>query len=339
MATVQQIGDDTYKPGGLIGVASTGPASTGYTPSTAKATQATATGYDPKATTVTPNQTVQGQVAGIIEADSPLMQQARRRADEASNARGMLNSSIGIGAAHGAVLDAAMPIATQDASTHFQANQKTVDAQNAALNFGAAAQNQASLANAQLGTDVSKTNAAAGNEASARSAEASNQSSLAKFDADTRMQLAQKDINTRLELASLDRNTQLQIKQLDIGSQQYLAQMENQYRQLLQSNQNLSAMYQQTVNAIANISIQPGLARATKDAAIATQLNTLREALAATSDVASRNAQAVSSLNLGQYFDAAIPSSEAGIANTTYSTPVPYQTSPNYGGGVYNYGQ
>lgn len=338
MATVQQIGDDTYKPGGLIGVASTGPATTGYTPSTAKATQATSTGYDPVATTVTPNQTVQGQVKSVIDDDSPLMQQARRRADEASNARGMLNSSIGIGAAQGAVLDAALPIAQQDASTYFQANQKTVDAQNAAKNFEAAARNQASLANAQLGTDVSKTNAAAGNEASARSAEASNQSALAGFDATTRLQLAQKDINARLEMSSLDRAMQLQIKQLDIGAQQTLTQMENQYRQLLQSNQNLSAMYQQTVNAIANISIQPGLARETKDAAIATQLNTLREALAATSDVASRNAAAVSSLNLGQYFDANMPETPAGIANTTYNTPVPYQTSPNYGGGVYNYG-
>lgn len=325
MATVQQIGEDTYKPGGLIGVASAGPSVTGYNPATATTTQAKATGYAPKATTVTPNQTVQGQVSDIIDADSPLMQQARRRADEASNARGMLNSSLGIGAAHGAVLDAAMPIATQDASTYFQANQKTVDAQNAALNFGAAAENQASLANAQLGTDVSKTNAGMLSEAAARSSDAANQSSLAKFDADTRLQLAQKDINARMDLASIDRATQLQIKQMDLATQTNLAQMENQYRQLLQANQNLSSMYQQTVAAIGNISIQPNLTKEAKDAAIATQLNSLREALAATADISNRTNQAVTSLNLGQYFDT---SPNTGATGTPYSQQAP-NVNPN----------
>lgn len=303
MATTPQIGDPNYKPGGLIGVPTSGPETTGYNPAQATATKAESVGYDPKATTVDKNQTVQGQVEGIVDKNSPLMQQAERRALEQMNGRGLLNSSLAIGAGQSAVYDAALPIAQQDANTYFTANQKTVDAQNAALNFGAAAKNQASLADAQLGTDVSKANAGMVNEAAARSSDAANQASLAKLDVDTKKYLSQQDIDARLQMSALDRNTQLQIKQMDLASQQNLAQMENQYRQLLQANQNLSSMYQQTVNAIANISIQPNLSKEAKDAAIQTQLNSLREALAATSDISNRTNQAVTSLNLGQYFD------------------------------------
>lgn len=325
MATTPQIGDPNYKPGGLISVPSSGPQTTGYNPATATASQAKSTGYDPKATTVQSNDTVQGQIKGLIDLDSPLMQQAQRRAMESANARGQLNSSLAIGAAQGALYDAALPIATSDANTYFTANQKTVDATNAARNFGAAAENQASLATAQLGTDVSKTNAGLINEASARSSDAANQASLAQLDVNTRKQLAQQDVDTRLQLASLDRNTQIQMKQMDIATQTNLAQMENQYRQLIQANQNLSSMFQQTVAAMGNISMQPNLSKEAKDAAIATQLNSLREALAATADVANRTNQAVTGLNLGKYFDTTPDTPSTG---TPYSQQQP-SVSPN----------
>lgn len=66
---------------------------------------------------VQPNQTVQNQLQQIIANDSPLMQQARARALQQANERGLLNSSMAVTAGQSAVLDAAMPIAQQDAST------------------------------------------------------------------------------------------------------------------------------------------------------------------------------------------------------------------------------
>jgi hypothetical protein len=50
------------------------------------------------------NQTVQNQLKGIIEANSPLMQQARTNALQAMNQRGLVNSSMAIGAGQDAVI-------------------------------------------------------------------------------------------------------------------------------------------------------------------------------------------------------------------------------------------
>lgn len=78
---------------------------------------------------VQPNETVRSQLQQIIADDSPLMQQARTRALQTANSRGLLNSSMAMTAADSAMYDAAMPIATQDASTfarsgEFNANTK-----------------------------------------------------------------------------------------------------------------------------------------------------------------------------------------------------------------------
>ena len=79
---------------------------------------------------VAKNQTVQSQLEQIIAADSPLMQQARMRALQAANARGLLNSSMAVSAGESALYDAAMPIAQQDASTYADAGRFNADAQN-----------------------------------------------------------------------------------------------------------------------------------------------------------------------------------------------------------------
>ena len=72
--------------------------------------------------TVGVNETVQGQLKGILEdKNSPLMQQAQTMGNSYSNKRGMLNSSIGASAAEGAMINAATPIAQQDASTYYDA--------------------------------------------------------------------------------------------------------------------------------------------------------------------------------------------------------------------------
>lgn len=72
---------------------------------------------------VQPNEAVRSQLQQIIADDSPLMQQARTRALQTANSRGLLNSSMAMTAADSAMYDAAMPIATQDASTYARAGE------------------------------------------------------------------------------------------------------------------------------------------------------------------------------------------------------------------------
>lgn len=100
------------------------------------ASQATTTNWN-----VNPNQTVQGQVKGIIDADSPLMQQASTKAMQQTNARGLLNTSLGVQAGQAALYDAAMPMAQQDAGTYADAARTNAGEANTTSRFNADARN------------------------------------------------------------------------------------------------------------------------------------------------------------------------------------------------------
>ena len=96
---------------------------------------------------VQPGETVQYQLAQILDSNSPLMQRARTQGLQFANRRGLLNSSIGAEAAQAAMLDQALPIAQQDARTFAEAAAQTTDLEG-----------RAGLQDAALGTDVSKFN-------------------------------------------------------------------------------------------------------------------------------------------------------------------------------------
>lgn len=62
--------------------------------------------------------TVAGQLDALLQSGSPLMQRAANFADVQSQRKGLLGSSMAAGAAQGAMMDRALPIAQQDASTY-----------------------------------------------------------------------------------------------------------------------------------------------------------------------------------------------------------------------------
>jgi hypothetical protein len=63
-------------------------------------------------------ETVSGQLNKLLAEDSPYVQSARNKALEQGNSRGLLSSSLTAGAGERAAIDAAAPIAAQDASTY-----------------------------------------------------------------------------------------------------------------------------------------------------------------------------------------------------------------------------
>ena len=63
--------------------------------------------------------TVQGQLGGLLEQENPLMQRAYYKGLDYANSRGLVDSSMGSEAAQAAMMDAALPIAQQDASTYY----------------------------------------------------------------------------------------------------------------------------------------------------------------------------------------------------------------------------
>jgi hypothetical protein len=58
---------------------------------------------------------VENRLDGILASDSPLMTRAATQGMQFANSRGLLNSTMAAGAAQGAMIDRAMPIAQQDA--------------------------------------------------------------------------------------------------------------------------------------------------------------------------------------------------------------------------------
>ena len=75
---------------------------------------------------------VAGRVNSITSQDGPLMQLAATRAKQSANALGMRNSSLAVGAGQKAVLDAATPLASADASLYQQQGLANQSAQNTA---------------------------------------------------------------------------------------------------------------------------------------------------------------------------------------------------------------
>lgn len=66
--------------------------------------------------TLTSNELTSNDLTGLLDSNSPYIQQARQQATNAANSRGSLNSSIAAGNAQGAAIQAGLPIAQADAT-------------------------------------------------------------------------------------------------------------------------------------------------------------------------------------------------------------------------------
>lgn len=334
---------------------------TGYTPTNAEAKTATSKGYDANSFQVTPEQTVEGRLGGIIAADSPLMQQARTRALQYANSRGLINSSLAAGEAQARMVDAAMPIAQQDAGAFNQAMTNTVNAKNTASQFGANASNTAELTNAQLGTNVNLANQNAQNAAAGFKATADNNASLTNAQLGTNVNLANQNavntanqfganafnsaaltnaqLGTNVNLANMDAQTKVAIANLDSQTKSELAAIDGNYKQLLQTNQDAASAFNQVTQNLAAISQNASLSPEAKDAARTQQLNMLNELLRQQSHVASTPTGSIGGLNLGGYFGAGDYGGTGGTespgtgSNGVGSTPPPAGTGGTGSGG------
>jgi len=111
-----------------------------------------ATGGGPGAVTrsVTDNELTSSNLTKLLQGDSPYIKQAMDRSLQTMGERGLVNSSLAAGAGTAAAIDAALPIASADASAYGTAARDNQSAQN---NFNLAdkqAANQAAIASMQL---------------------------------------------------------------------------------------------------------------------------------------------------------------------------------------------
>lgn len=87
---------------------------------------------------VQPEDTVAWQMDNLLDKGSRYITSARQRGVEQAASRGLLNSSLAAGSAERAAIEAALPIAQQDASTYFS---QGINNQNLANQFSLARQN------------------------------------------------------------------------------------------------------------------------------------------------------------------------------------------------------
>lgn len=256
--------------GGLVNSALT-PAATASTPSDVatpaaptaatgggSVAQGTATGYDAaqaKGTewNVDSNQTVAGQLAKVTKDDSPVLQQARTSGLQTAASRGLVNSSIGVGAAEGAVLDRALQIATPDASTYANAGKYNADvannmalanqgATNTAQQFTAGSKNQQTLANQS-----------ATNQQLQQDTQNKQQASLAGYDAAVKAALTNYDGALKVSMQNADAQTKVQLQSIDSQTRIGLGNIEANYKTLMQANQGATDLYSTTIQQITAI--------------------------------------------------------------------------------------
>lgn len=82
---------------------------------------------------VNPNELSSNQLNNILDENGAYIQRARDRGTATANSRGLLNSSMAAGAAQGAAIDAAMPLAMQQAGAYTNVGDRNMDAENTYL--------------------------------------------------------------------------------------------------------------------------------------------------------------------------------------------------------------
>lgn len=108
------------------------------------------------------------QLDKILGSDSALMKRAETQGLQRGAGRGLLNSSIAVEAAQGAMIDRAQPFALNDASTYFNTAESNMKANN-----------QAELTNAQMGTELNIFNTGQNNSFATTQAGLDSQASIA----------------------------------------------------------------------------------------------------------------------------------------------------------------
>lgn len=176
---------------------------------------------------VTSQQTVAGQMGDLLSESSPYIQQARGRSTQQAAARGLQNSSIAAQAGEQAAISAALPIASQDASTHDVRERDRLAAEN-------------NLIGMREGGDITSRlqSEAAQQQLTAQQRQIAQQQWLAQFDAQTQTALQSVDLATRERMQAAGFTQEQALQAAQVASQQWLAQFDASTRERLQGLDN-----------------------------------------------------------------------------------------------------
>ena len=202
------------------------PAAPGYTPAQGTAAQMDPAKYNATTSDVGVRSTVQGQLDNLLSSNSPYLQRAALSANQQSNARGFLNSSMAIGNAQGALIDRALPIAQQDASTFDMRERTNQDALNQAAQFNAANRQQASQYNAGARDQMTLANQNADNRAMEFNLQQAQAERLDYYARQQQVLMQRLDEQTRMKLVELETRMQGDTERDKVAAQAYMQSMD-----------------------------------------------------------------------------------------------------------------
>lgn len=238
----------------------------------------------------TPDQTVSGQINGIISQNSPLLQQAQTQAKQSAASSGLLNSSMATTAGESALYNAALPIASADANQASKVAQTNVQNQNSNAQFNTQQQNN--VAGQDLSVAANSAQAAQQQgytQQNLQTQQANNLQTLAtqqgfdltKMDAQARNTLQQMSVqqqNTIATLAAQEGNTlqNMSVQQVNdlaklsaqISGQTSIANIEAQYKDITQGSQSATTLLSNAQNSINQIVQNTNMDATSKTAAI-----------------------------------------------------------------------
>lgn len=185
--------------------------------------------------TPTADQTVAGQVKNVIAEDGPLSQMAVARSNEQMNNRGLINSSMAVGAGQKALYESALPIAQADAALNANAAQFNANSTNALQSQSNQIRQQTATSNFQVAADQAK-------------ADIDNQfkASIVNADAQTKAFLEQTANETKTQLTNIEAD----------------------YKTLIQTSASAGEIYKGTLSQIGPIISDTNMDAASKAAAI-----------------------------------------------------------------------
>lgn len=215
-------------------------------------------------------QTVQGQMAGIIADNSPLMQTAKTNAAQDSNSRGLLNSTMGVQAGQQAVINTAMPIAQQDSNTY-----------NNTAQFNAGQLNDIAKTNQNVSTQVNLANTQATNNQAQFNAQQTNNVSLANADTQKALVMQNYDAALKTSLANADAATKVELQNLDGTLKTNLANIQANYQGLMQTSSSATSLFNGFMSQATGILTDPNMDAASKQNSINNLIGSLQSGLTA----------------------------------------------------------
>lgn len=234
------------------------------------ASSATATGYKATTQEVKPTDLASAQLNTITSQESPLMKRARQEGIMTAARRGLQNSSISAGAAQGAMVDRAAPIAQQNAQHLLTQAITNQEATNRAAEVSTGRQTDVSVANmqsanqmaaiaAQLATAVSQGNAETANNMRMQMAQLQTQVGMQDAELAQQISLATAQAENTARLQIVQSNSELN-RQYLAGTQSVdLATIEANNRLIISTNETAGNIYTSGIDAIAQVQSNPNL--------------------------------------------------------------------------------